>query len=551
MKAPTIFLKAGAGLLLTAGGLVAAETATLRLSLHEATRRALERNTTLAVERQNFDQSMSAVDAARGAYDVVWDGAFSWRKNTDPVNSLFSGAPAGFLAPENEGVAASTGLTGLLPTGGSVSLFTSWGRATTNGVFTILSPAYETGVGVSLRQPLLRNLLSDPAREAIRVAAADRKGSEARLAQTVSDTVAKVEDAYWNLVARRRDVVSLESAVDLADRQLSDTKTRVESGTLPKTDVAQPTAELERRRGDLALARRLVEEAENALKLLVLGDPRDADWSLAIVPEDAPELQLEKPDLDASLASAFSRRPEIGEARAQLEHFEAQLTGRRSDLLPSLDLVASYQRRGLAGSLNPDAVSLGGGPVVVPTPLSGGSGRSYSTIRENRFPDASVGVALSVPIANRTARANLAIARSRVSQGTVGVTSSEQQVGAEVRNAVFAVETARMRIDAAKAARAAAETQLAAEQERFHAGMSTNFLVLTRQNDLTNARVTETSALTDYRRAETELARSTGTLLERRGVTIDKSEADNARFRTPNNAHFDSSDNAAAKTTIR
>ena len=538
------FLQAGAGVLLIVAGTVsAAEPGTLPLSLHEATRRALERNTTLAVERQSLDQAASAVDAARGAYDVVWDGAFSWRKNTDPVNSLFSGAPAGFLAPENESVAASTDLTGLLPTGGTVSLFTNWGRATTNGVFTILSPAYETGVGVSLRQPLLRNLLSDPAREAIKVAAADRRGSEARLEQTVFDTVAKVEDAYWTLVARRRDVVSIESAVDLADRQLSDTKTRVESGTLPKTDVAQPTAELERRRGDLALARRQVEEAENALKLLILGDPRDPDWHSPIIPVDAPETELEKPDLEGSLASANSRRPEIAEARAQLDHFEAQLGARRSDLLPSLDLIASYQRRGLAGSLNPDAESLGGGPVVVPSPLSGGSGRSYGTIRENRFPDASVGIALSVPIANRTARANLAIARSRVSQGATGVTSSEQQVGAEVRNAVFAVETARMRIDAARASRAAAETQLSAEQDRFHAGLSTNFLVLTRQNDLTNARVTETSALTDYRKAETELARSTGTLLERRGVTIDKSQA--------NNPHFDPNDNPAAKTAIR
>ena len=51
-------------------------------------------------------------------------------------------------------------------------------------------------------------------------------------------------------------------------------------------------------------------------------------------------------------------------------------------------------------------------------------------------------------------------------------------------------------------------------------GISTNFLVLTRQNDLTNARVTETSALTDYRKAATEFARATGVLLEERGISI-------------------------------
>jgi outer membrane protein TolC len=69
-----------------------------------------------------------------------------------------------------------------------------------------------------------------------------------------------------------------------------------------------------------------------------------------------------------------------------------------------------------------------------------------------------------------------------------------------------------------------------AEQERFAVGLSTNFLVLTRQNDLTAARVTETSALTDYRRASTELERATGVLLESRGIEIREAEVgENAR----------------------
>ncbi len=517
-------------MLLAGAILSAAEPAPrpLALSLADATRRALQRNTSLAVERENVVQADSGVTSARGAYDVLWSANFAWEKNTDPVNSIFSGAPAGLLAPDNQSVEASTGLSQLLPTGGSVSLFTNWGRATTNGVFTILSPAYDTGVGVSFAQPLLRNLRVDPAREAIRVAAAVRSASRARLARTVSETVAVVDTAYWSLVAARRDVVSLESSVELAGRQLSETKTRAEAGTLARTDVAQPTAELERRKGDLALARRRVEEAENALKLLVLGDPSDPDWAADLVPGDAAETDVQKPSLSDSLAAGLARRPEIAEARAQRERARVQVEGRRSDLLPRLDVVASYQRRGLAGGVNPDAVGFTGEPVVAPAPLSGGAGRSYGTIGENRFPDASAGLAFSFPLGNRTAKANLAAARSRVAQTSYGITAAQQQVGAEVRNAVFALETAVQRIAAARAARAAAETQLSSEEERFQAGLSTNFLVLTRQNDLTNARVTETSALTDYRKADTELDQAEGVLLERRGITIDDSGRSNA-----------------------
>ena len=497
-----------------------AQSGTLALTLQEATHRALERNTTLAVERENVEQAGFAILRARGAYDVFWNADLGWRQRTDPVNSAFSGAPAGGLAPEVESVTASTSFSRLLPTGGSVSLFGAGDRTATDSVFAILSPAYATDVGIAFRQPLLRDLAIDPAREALRVAAADRSVSEARLARVVSDTIRQVDASYWSLVAARRDVVSIESAVTLADKQLSETKSRVEAGALGETEIAQPTAERERRKGDLALARQRAAEAENTLKRLVLGDPRDPAWSAEIAAADDPELTTSRPDVEKAVETAFARRPEIAEAKARWARFEVQVEARRSDLKPRLDLVAAYERRGLAGRQNPNATGFSGQPIVVPPALEGTWGRSYGTIADNEFPDASVGVSFSLPIGNRAARANLAIARSELSQATLAVSGEEQQVQAEVRNAAFALESARQRIEAARAARAAAETQLYAEQERFAVGMSTNFLVLTRQNDLTTARVTETSALTDYRKAATEFARATGVLLDDRGITV-------------------------------
>lgn len=510
------------GLVLSVGVSTAfAQTAPLSLTLEDATQRALVRNTGLAVERENVKQAGFAILGARGAYDVFWNADVGWRQHTDPVNSAFSGAPSGGLAPEIEGGTASTSFSRLLPTGGTVSLFSGWDRSTTDSVFTILSPAYSTDVGVSFRQPLLRDLSIDPAREAIRVAAADRNASESKLNRVVSDTVKEVEGAFWSLVAARRDVASIEGSVALAEKQLSETKSRVEAGTLGETEIAQPTAERERRKGDLALARQRVAQAENTLKFLVLGDPRDPSWSAEIVPVGDPETATSRPDVEKAIETAFARRPEIAEAKARWARFEAQVDARRSDLMPRLDLVAAYERRGFAGRRNPNAIGLGGEPVVVPPAIEGNWGRSYGTIADNEFPDASVGVSFSLPIGNRTARANLATAKSALSQATMAISAEEQLVQAEVRNAAFALESARQRIEAARAARAAAETQLYAEQERFAVGMSTNFLVLTRQNDLTTARVTETSALTDYRKAETEFARATGVLLEQRGIRAD------------------------------
>jgi len=91
---------------------------------------------------------------------------------------------------------------------------------------------------------------------------------------------------------------------------------------------------------------------------------------------------------------------------------------------------------------------------------------------------------------------------------------------AEVLDAAAAFETAAQRVAAARAAREAAQTQLDAERDRFESGRSTNFLVLTRQNDLSRARLDEISARTDYQNARTDLAVATGALAQVHGTEV-------------------------------
>ncbi len=491
-----------------------------RISLAEATRSALEKNNGLAVERENLVQADASITGAKGAYDLFLAADGTYREHTDPINSVFSGAPEGELAPTMSGFDVAARLDQLLPTGGQVALWTGWRRDTTNAVFTILSPAYATLAGISLRQPLLRYLSIDPAREALRIAVAQRGETEAQVRATVADTVTRVDAVYWTLVAARRNVASIEDAVALADQQLSETKIRVEAGVLGETDIAQPTAERERRIGNLALAREVVVRTQTDLKQLILADPTDPLWAADLVPTDDPDEAFEPPDLQAALDSARAKRPELVAAEARHEVSEIVVAARKSDVLPRLDFVGSYARNGLAGAANPDAENFNGGPIVVPPPLLGGTGRSYGTIGEDRFPDYAVGLSFSLPIQNRTARANLAIAKSQLQQSAVSLNITGQQVEGEVRNAVSAVDAQRQRVIAARSGLKAAEVQLFAEQERFAVGLSTNFLVLTRQNELTVARVTETDALTDYRRASTELARATGVLLDQRNIAV-------------------------------
>ena len=123
-------------LLLASPALLAQAPPPLSLTLEEGTKRALAKNQDIAIEREFVFQADQAVLGTKGAYDpgLAVDGA--WRKHTDPVNSLFAGAPDDELAPKMEGYSLGASLAQYLPTGGTVSLFTALHHDTTNNIFT-------------------------------------------------------------------------------------------------------------------------------------------------------------------------------------------------------------------------------------------------------------------------------------------------------------------------------------------------------------------------------------------------------------------------------
>ncbi len=66
------------------------------------------------------------------------------------------------------------------------------------------------------------------------------------------------------------------------------------------------------------------------------------------------------------------------------------------------------------------------------------------------------------------------------------------------KNSVRAVQTNYKRVSAYGVARELAEKRLEAEEEKLKVGLSTNFIVLTYQRELSNARSSELKAIIDY-----------------------------------------------------
>lgn len=497
----------------------AATAAEHSLTLNEAIAMALQKNEGLLIERESVTAATAAVSGAHGAYDPVLAMDGGWLKSREPVNSSFSGAPDGEIAPEIESTTVGLAIRQLLPTGGEVSLRGRGERETTDGVFAWLSPAYSTRLGVELRQPLLRDRSIDSARLSTRVAKAGREGANASLRRALTETVAAVEHAYWTLTATRLGVTVREEAVQLAEEQLAETRTRVETGVAPETELAQPRAELERRRGELLSSHEMLARSENTLKLLILGDSDEELWLSQMVPTDSVGIDVVPVDVASSVQRALSTRPELEEGEAIVDRRRAESAFARDGVWPALDAVVSYDRFGLAGSKSSNGPS-----DPLPLALDGDLGQSLETLGDGDFDAARVALVLELPLRNRTARAEAAVARSVLTQAEAGLARTRKAIRAEVLDAVARLDAAGQRIEAARSGREAAEIQLSAERDRYEAGLSTNFLVLTRQNDLSRARLDEISALVDYRTARTEMTRATGSLIEERGIHEDETE---------------------------
>jgi outer membrane protein TolC len=464
-----------------------------QLTLNEALAMALDRNETLTIGREQLAASRAAVDAASGA--------------NDPTTSLQVGNS--WIVPDNTARSLTMGLRQLLPTGGSLALRARGGRETTNLSLAQLSPAYGTQLGVELRQPLLRDRSIDDARFSVRSAQADRTGAQAALKRTVSETAAATERAYWALVAVRLAVGVKEEAVKLAEEQLQQTQLRIDSGSVPRTELAQPRAELERRRDELLSAREFEARAENGLKLQILAE-NDPGWNETLVPSESIGVEVKPVDVQASLNQALAARPELAQAGATLERRRVETKFADNGVRPSLDAVASYDRFGQAGT-----------PLGSTSIENGGLDESIQSLKDNQFNAARLALVLGLPIRNSSARATAESARHVQKQAEAELALTRKNIRAEVLDAAAALETAGQRIEAARSGREAAETQLASEKDRYDTGLSTNFLVLTRQNQLSQARLDELSALTDYHAAQIEMARADGSLIESRGIVVE------------------------------
>lgn len=466
----------------------------LRLTLDDTVRRAIENNPDLAVVKLGTEVEAARVGESRGAFSPVFSTQLGRSSISTPPQTSLSGTSG----VDVDDWFSSTGVRQRLPWGSTWSLSWDTSRTTTNNPISSFDPSFQSGFQVAFSQPLLRDRTVDSARHQYTVAKRNQQSSDLRFQESVVQTVAAVKQAYWALKATRANVAVQERSLELAQELARENRIRVNAGQIPPLDLVQAEAEVAQRRENLIRANTSADDAEDALRRLIVAPDDVAFWRVRLDPVEEPSALGVAPDVDAAVAKALNDRLDLARAGHELENARETVAFLDNQRLPDVRLETSYRGNGLGGTqfLRGD-----GFPGSVIGTRNRGFDDALGQVFTNDYPTWSFGLTVSYPLGRSYEAASHARAEVERRQAAQRISSLRVQAAETVRRAGRQIRSTAERIEAARARAALAQERLTSEQRRFDAGLSTTFLVTQAQRDLLEADVNLLQTTFEYESA--------------------------------------------------
>ena len=455
------------------------------ISIQEAIQLALENNFDIRIEQYNPEIATEDIRAAEAAFDPTLSSDGLYTRN-DSSSSTEANNTGSFDIGFGQTFAAGTGYNLTLQT----DVSDLGGEYADN--------ANSTSLSLTISQPLLKGRGSEVNTIAISSSQKQRDISISELRSVVSQVVADVQDAYWELVQARGVLEADRYSLQLAYDQVNINEAQVKVGTLAPIEILQAQSTAASREVQVISDEQDVRNTEDNLRQLLGIAEDDPLWSAELIPMDSPELTQQTPSLEQSIQRALSNREDLKQLQLSLDIQDLSLKKAENDLLPDLSLQ-------VGASLSGEDNSWGG---------------SMGNLAEFDTHALNVRLAFTYPLGNAAAKSEYHQTQLERDQARLSLLNFEQQIVAEVKQAVRSVETSYKQIEATKIAQQLAEKQLEAEQKKFNEGLSTNFQVLEYQDELASAQSESTKAVVSYYKALVALDEAMGMTLQQHDITV-------------------------------
>ncbi len=355
-----------------------------------------------------------------------------------------------------------------LLTRSGINVFTGM-RLNPNDTKTPFVPTGKSGeyyAGMSI--PLLRGLRINEKTAAEQQAKLGEPLAAQLFGATRLEVLLKAAAVYWDWVGAKARVDISRNLLLIAEARVEQIKARVEKGDLPALDIAESEQEIQRRQAALVKSERDFQKASLLLSVFLwdeTGSPR-AVPSQAEVPRLQPDpRELTDAEWIEGRKMALELRPELKRIKLEREQAKIDLRLAENMILPAMD---AYVTQGA------DTGPQGIGPIV------------------------RAGMAVSLPLRQRTAKGQAQAARLKIQKLTLDEKAEKQRIQAEVDDTVSAINTSYERWTAAVVEVKKARQVEEGERLRFGAGDSTLFLVNQRERMSAEAQMRLAEVHVDY-----------------------------------------------------
>ena len=471
----------------------AAREPVLKVEIPSLVAQLVAQNVRVKITNLDRDVAMLALKKAEAVFETSLK-ASAKLDNIDTPNSAEQKASR-FNEPEftEYGRHYTVGVEKLFATGGTLKLDTGISRLNNSVIAHYNQDAehYVTG-SVALNQPLLKGRGETATMAAIKQAEIETHISLQDFRKILMQNIYQALVSYWDLYSAQKIVENQNTSIRIVEQILLDDQERVRTGRGSEADVIATQAALAQRHAAAHLAEQAVWEAMNQLRKYLALLSHEGPQKLEAA--DAPS--KDKPidhDYDAAVLNGFKWRPEYLTQQETIKKSGISLEYAKNQLLPQLDLQASYTVNGINRTL----------------------GTTMDDTLGTRYNSWSTGLTLSFPIeGNQAAKSEKRAAETKIEQALLALKEVEIMITTDIDSALRNVQNTQAQLNELRAAEATMEKLFAVEKIRMREGQSNSRLLLQREESLNLARKASIDSQVNLEKARMKEQLVEGSLLQ-------------------------------------
>jgi len=489
-------------------------TRTVDLRLGDYLQEVIQHNESVQVQMLEAEANRHKARGELGVFEPDFEASVMHEINKRTNNTQEAAAQGGTFFSERNTV-YDGGIESLLPTGGKIRLGYTLSDLANNvnpagflggGSLTNLVRQYQTFVGATFTQPLLKNAGFTPTLAASRLAALDSDIAFQQYRRQLMLVVYQAESAYWNLYFAQEQIHFFDESVLVAQNVLDDSREKLKAGQGAELDVMEAQSALALRNTKRNDAVQNYYDALGRLQTLAGTVPEptsDGSVTPTFRAVDNPHGTNLPPTYADGFETAFLLNPDFLIQQQKMNQERLRYGVAKNQLLPELDFKAAYGFNGLGG-----------------TP-----GDSWDVAASQDYPSWSLGFQLTVPLAGNIKGRNFyKAAQLSLQQAYLNLKSAQTEIANGLNVSIQKAHAWRQSIESYQTVVNYNEELLKTELERLKAGTIEAHKVLEVESDLLDSRQDLANALTQYRRALLEVELGDGAILKARNLDMTRDE---------------------------